>query len=93
MAFSADETIVISVYVEPIAKAMVEEKLESIPTLKQQLIMQILNLRPEMKKNKVEILVAKAVGSITITLTDNGSDDEVKRMVVEIIKRLNIMFQ
>ena len=90
MAFSADETIVISVYVEPIAKAMVEKKLESIPTHKQQLIMQILNLRPEMKKNKVEILVAKALGSINITIIDKGSV-EIEYMVVEIMERLNMV--
>jgi len=61
MALSADETKTIEFHVESIAKAMVEKKLDSLPTLKQKLINKLFELRPKMSNNTVKILVDNAI--------------------------------
>ena len=92
MAFSTNEIIIVRFYIEPIAKAMVEKRSESVPTLRGQLIDAILGLRPEMKKSTVENLVADTVGNLTTSVIDQGFV-EIERLVVAIIERLNIVFK
>jgi hypothetical protein len=89
MALSADETKTIVFLVEPIAKAMVEKKLDSLPALKQKLINKLLELRPETSKSAVKILAE--ISNITVSLIEQERSAQTRNTVNEIIKRINLM--
>ena len=98
MWFSKSEITSIRLCVEPIAKAMAEKNFDSIPTLRPQLVNAISNLRPQIKKNYVEDMVAAAVRSPTVSVIDTTpviaqGFVEIECLVVAIIERLNILFQ
>ncbi|KAF0155437.1 MAG: hypothetical protein FD159_2171 [Syntrophaceae bacterium] len=92
MALSADEAKTIEFYVEPIAKAVVEKKLDYLPTLKQKLINKLLELRHNMSENTVKILVDNAISNITGSLMEQESSAQIRNTVNEIIRRINMMF-
>ena len=89
MALSTDEKKAIELHVALIAQAMVENKLDSLPVLKQKLINKLLELRPETSKSAVKILAE--ISNITVSLIEQERSAQTRNTVNEIIKRINLM--
>lgn len=68
---------------------MVENKLDSLPVLKQKLINKLLELRPETSKSAVKILAE--ISNITVSLIEQERSAQTRNTVNEIIKRINLM--
>ena len=92
MGFTENEKMSIRLYVEPITKAMVEQKFELVQALRGRLAEAILSLRPELFKGKIEHAVAEAVGNLTETTINQDSAD-IEHLVDAIMKRLTTAFR
>jgi len=77
MALSTDEKKAIELHVALIAQAMVENKLDSLPVLKQKLINKLLELRPETSKSAVKFLVQNKISSITVSFIEQESSVQI----------------